>query len=144
MARKTGIFNTVCSICVIFLIFIVSTPLITLAIPTTQLIPLIPTPQPEEMENLPIDLTETNADLPENISNMPEYDIFTYSERQERNLPTILPVTEPFYGDKIIYLTFDDGPDAANTTIVLNILKENNIKATFLYLVPKLKNTLIF
>lgn len=33
-------------------------------------------------------------------------------------------------GDKVAYLTFDDGP-SHNTTKVLNILKENNIKATF-------------
>ena len=30
-----------------------------------------------------------------------------------------------------MYLTFDDGPSADNTTAVLDILKERNIKATF-------------
>ncbi len=33
--------------------------------------------------------------------------------------------------DKVCYLTFDDGPSVENTTKILNILKENNIKATF-------------
>ena len=33
--------------------------------------------------------------------------------------------------EKIAYLTFDDGP-SANTIQILDILKENNIKATFL------------
>lgn len=32
---------------------------------------------------------------------------------------------------KIVYLTFDDGPDYKNTPKVLDILKEENIKATF-------------
>jgi len=33
--------------------------------------------------------------------------------------------------EKIIYLTFDDGPIPEITPLVLNILKERNIKATF-------------
>lgn len=32
---------------------------------------------------------------------------------------------------KTMYLTFDDGPSAENTTAVLDILKEKNVKATF-------------
>ena len=134
MAKKTGLFNIICIICVVFFIFLASAPLITLAIPTTHLIPLPPTSQPVEKEIFPTVLNETIADLPINLSNMPEYDLFTYSERQERNLPTVLTVTEPYYGDKIIYLTFDDGPDPVNTPIVLDILKDNNIKATFFVL----------
>jgi peptidoglycan/xylan/chitin deacetylase (PgdA/CDA1 family) len=34
-------------------------------------------------------------------------------------------------GKKIAYLTFDDGPSPNNTPKVLDILKQNNIKATF-------------
>lgn len=34
-------------------------------------------------------------------------------------------------GKKIAYLTFDDGPSLNNTPKVLDILKQNNIKATF-------------
>lgn len=33
--------------------------------------------------------------------------------------------------EKICYLTFDDGPSVASTGQILDILKENNIKATF-------------
>lgn len=32
---------------------------------------------------------------------------------------------------KIAYLTFDDGPSAKSTPIILDVLKKNNIKATF-------------
>jgi len=135
MAKKNRLFNIICSICVIFFIFLASAPLITLAIPTTQLIPLTPiVSKPVENEDLSAVLTETNAGLPVDISNKPEYDTFTYLERQVRKLPTNLPVTEPYYGDKIIYLTFDDGPDPENTPLILDILKENNIKATFFVL----------
>lgn len=38
---------------------------------------------------------------------------------------------EYFANSDIAYLTFDDGPSAINTPKVLDILKENNIKATF-------------
>jgi peptidoglycan-N-acetylglucosamine deacetylase len=34
-------------------------------------------------------------------------------------------------GKKIAYLTFDDGPSTNNTPLILDILKKNNIKATF-------------
>lgn len=42
---------------------------------------------------------------------------------------TDLPKLSP--NAKIAYLTFDDGPSANNTPKILDILKENNIKATF-------------
>jgi peptidoglycan/xylan/chitin deacetylase (PgdA/CDA1 family) len=33
--------------------------------------------------------------------------------------------------EKSVYLTFDDGPDPVATPVVLDLLKQNNIKATF-------------
>lgn len=41
---------------------------------------------------------------------------------------------------KKIHLTFDDGPHATNTTLVLNILKSYKINATFFVLGEKIKN----
>lgn len=35
-------------------------------------------------------------------------------------------------GKKVVYLTFDDGPSTTNTPKVLDVLKENGIKATFM------------
>ncbi|MCR6516091.1 polysaccharide deacetylase [Clostridium sp. LY3-2] len=34
-------------------------------------------------------------------------------------------------GKKVVYLTFDDGPSTTNTPKILDILKENDVKATF-------------
>ena len=34
-------------------------------------------------------------------------------------------------GNKVIYLTFDDGPSDAITKAILNILKDEGVKATF-------------
>jgi peptidoglycan/xylan/chitin deacetylase (PgdA/CDA1 family) len=36
-------------------------------------------------------------------------------------------------GSNEIAITFDDGPDAQVTTMILDILKENNVKAAFYY-----------
>ncbi|WDC85733.1 polysaccharide deacetylase family protein [Caloramator sp. mosi_1] len=44
--------------------------------------------------------------------------------------------TSQFYkskGKKVAYLTFDDGPSKDVTPKILDILKENDINATFLY-----------
>ena len=38
---------------------------------------------------------------------------------------------KPATGNKIVALTFDDGPDDVNTPKILKILEENGVKATF-------------
>jgi peptidoglycan/xylan/chitin deacetylase (PgdA/CDA1 family) len=70
----------------------------------------------------------------------PLYDFFTVSERNERDLPTVLPVLDPYYGEKTVYLTFDDGPDSDNTPLVLAILKSYGIKATFFMIGTQIEN----
>lgn len=42
--------------------------------------------------------------------------------------------------DKIVYLTFDDGPNRYSTPKILDILKENDVKATFFELKPAKKD----
>jgi len=130
MSKKNRVFNTICSIWVTCFILLASAPLVTLALPTTQLIPLPPetsiTPPTENPSEKNIDIAISN--------NEPEYDSYTYAERQEEQLPTILPATEKHYGNKVVYLTFDDGPDEKNTPMILDILKEHDIKATFFVL----------
>lgn len=47
---------------------------------------------------------------------------------------TVNVINRPLYtvtGNSTIYLTFDDGPSYAITPYILNILKEENVKATF-------------
>lgn len=34
-------------------------------------------------------------------------------------------------GKKVVYLSFDDGPSVAVTPRILDVLKEENVKATF-------------
>ncbi|WP_099203596.1 polysaccharide deacetylase family protein [Miniphocaeibacter massiliensis] len=37
----------------------------------------------------------------------------------------------PYKGEKLVFLTFDDGPDNASTGRILDILKDNGVKGTF-------------
>ncbi len=61
----------------------------------------------------------------------PIYDKLLISERLRAGLATTLPALPQYYGNKVVYLTFDDGPDPTNTPIVLALLKEYHIHATF-------------
>ncbi len=62
---------------------------------------------------------------------IPVYDKYIIWERQEKGLPIILPELEPYYAESTVYLTFDDGPDDKVTPQILDILKAENVKATF-------------
>ena len=61
----------------------------------------------------------------------PVYDKYTLSDRRAKGLTTALPDLTPNKEGKVVYLTFDDGPDDKNTPAILDILKENGVKATF-------------
>lgn len=61
----------------------------------------------------------------------PVYDIYGVWDRQEKNLPTALPDLTPYESEKVVYLTFDDGPDDKITPQILDILKQEGIHATF-------------
>ncbi len=64
----------------------------------------------------------------------PVYDAYGVWDRQEKNLPMSLPEITPFQpadGEQNVYLTFDDGPDDKNTPAILDILKNENVPATF-------------
>lgn len=61
----------------------------------------------------------------------PIYDKYIIWERQEKGLPIALPYLEPYYEESVVYLTFDDGPDDKVTPQILDILKAENVKATF-------------
>ena len=66
-----------------------------------------------------------------NDAETPVYDHYTLAQRRAKGLPTALPALKPYQEKKTAYLTFDDGPDEKNTAAVLDILKQEGIKATF-------------
>lgn len=65
---------------------------------------------------------------------IPVYDCLTLEERLAAGWPTKAPEVPHYFppeGEKIAYLTFDDGPDPVVTPKILDILKANGVKATF-------------
>lgn len=63
--------------------------------------------------------------------NKPVYDPYGFWQRTEGNMATTLPELQPYYGEHIVYLTFDDGPDNKNTPQILDILRDEGVPATF-------------
>lgn len=64
----------------------------------------------------------------------PVYDIYGVWDRQEKGLQTKLPDLKPYEETNVVYLTFDDGPDDKITPQILDILKQEEVKATFFVL----------
>ncbi|SFL39972.1 polysaccharide deacetylase family protein [Pelosinus propionicus] len=129
MLKNYGLLSIICLILLIALIFLISSPL-SFAVPNLKETPSISTTtKPSEKGPDVYYFTEKSNSVPTNDKS--EYDILTVQERKERQLTTNLTPVEPYYGNKTIYLTFDDGPDPQNTPLILAILQESNIKATF-------------
>lgn len=61
----------------------------------------------------------------------PLYDTLTVDRRRAENLPTALPPAFPYYGERTVYLTFDDGPDPEVTPAILRVLRQAGVPATF-------------
>lgn len=76
--------------------------------------------------DMPACLVETGF-----LSNRKEREKLCSEEYQERIAEGIVSGIDLYFFPKTMYLTFDDGPTAENTDVVLDILKEHNIKATF-------------
>ena len=62
---------------------------------------------------------------------IPVYDSYTLAERRSKGLTTAMPQLTPYKESKVVYLTFDDGPDCKNTPAILDILQKEQVKATF-------------
>lgn len=126
MIKKFTKFYYICGACAILLVILISSPLANLAFNEKT------SAEKEETHNAQqttrFIMTNRDEEIP---LDLPFYDQYTYNERQAQGLPTVLPAVQPFYGEKVVYLTFDDGPDAINTPKVLEILRQNHIKATF-------------
>ena len=65
------------------------------------------------------------------LSNKKEREMLVTEEYQDKLASGIARGIDLYFHPKTMYLTFDDGPSAENTGVVLDILKERGIKATF-------------
>ena len=85
-------------------------------------------------DNCDLDITDkVKVDSNVNTSKIGEYTITYTSIDSSNNKATLTRkvkvVKKPTGG--IIYLTFDDGPNQGTTNVILDILKEEGVKATF-------------
>lgn len=70
--------------------------------------------------------------LPAPDTDLPVYDRYTIRQRKDKGLPVTYGTKRAYYyGKKVAYLTFDDGPDKKNTREILSILKQEKIHGTF-------------
>lgn len=65
------------------------------------------------------------------LSNKEERDKLITDEYAQKLVQGMTDAIELYFEPKKMYLTFDDGPSAENTTAVLDTLKEKGIRATF-------------
>ncbi len=68
------------------------------------------------------------------IENMNINQLPVYSENAKKKLKSLYTINE-----KVAYLTFDDGPSQTVTPQILDLLKQENIKATFFVLGMRVK-----
>lgn len=96
------------------------------------------TPQEEKTSNYVI-ADDNFSNLSLDSAEIPVYDHYTLAQRRSQGLTTVLPELKPYREKKVAYLTFDDGPDEKNTAAVLDILKQEGVKATFYVLGKNVK-----
>lgn len=65
------------------------------------------------------------------LSNSAERQALSSDAYQEKLAEGMAQGIDLYFHPKTMYLTFDDGPSEDNTTAILDILKERNIRATF-------------
>lgn len=65
------------------------------------------------------------------LSNEQERNKMISKEYKEKIIEGLADAVELYFNPKKMYLTFDDGPSEENTMKILDILKEQNVKATF-------------
>lgn len=69
-----------------------------------------------------------NTETPEIVKEIKQYKIPQATEQSRSNLRNLFSSDSE---EKRVFLTFDDGPSANITPLILDLLKQNDIKATF-------------
>lgn len=75
------------------------------------------------------------------LSNMSDLEKIQSEEYREKIVQGLADAVWYYYNPKKMYLTFDDGPSKENTARILDVLKEKNIQATFLWWVKMQKKS---
>ena len=135
MLKQSRLFHFICTLFAGSIIMLAAAPLLALAfqnsLPVEPAAHSVIQPKPA-CDEKPIAVTildRTIHVIPAN--HLPFYDRLLVKDRRSEGLATEMPSIELYYADKVVYLTFDDGPHPEHTLAILDILKQNEIKATF-------------
>lgn len=101
---------------------------------TPIVVDTIPEETPMEEE---VTVAVKPEDLVEESNHIQKAAEYAYSTKDVRNWITGV---EPYTGEKIAFLTFDDGPSPENTGKLLDILKEKEAAATFFIIGTSIDN----
>lgn len=82
--------------------------------------------------------TPLPTDVNKNSNTSIEGDKYTFSAEEAQR---VIEKNTPIDGKKIVFLTFDDGPSLNNTPKILDILKTNDVKATFFIMTKNFSET---
>ena len=117
----------------------------------SELLPATPTPDITiESQQLHLEIPEQSITPPVDTFQTPQVEVQSRETPDWELHPESFPVPAEFRAkivknitpsgqEKVIALTFDDGPSPHNTLPVLDILKQSNIKATFFWIGQNLK-----
>jgi chitin deacetylase len=105
---------------------------------------------PSKAQNIPNNDTSANVETQERLEGLKATMLTTWQQQAQAkgiayNVPSrfqgaVVEVVKLPQSQKVIALTFDDGPWPHSTDQVLSILKENNIKATFFMIGQNVKS----
>lgn len=104
----------------------------------TSKTPIVVDPNPVETPMEEEEVIVRPEDLVEESNHIQMASEYAYSTKDVRNWITGV---EPYTGEKIAFLTFDDGPSPENTGKLLDILKEKEAAATFFIIGTSIDNS---
>lgn len=93
------------------------------AAPTTEAIQPEPEPEPE--------LPASQQENEQHAAVMEDPDAPAYAKEYPGLYSDAIREPNVLHEEKVCYLTFDDGPSSTNTPGILDVLKQENVKATF-------------
>lgn len=127
MKTKASVIRIACYLAALCFLALAANPLATLASLAVRRVP--PEPPPPSAAGPPTYRIEPG--FAPSAPGGPVYDTLTVAQRRARGLPTAVPAAFPYYGQRTVYLTFDDGPDPLVTPAILRILRQAGVSATF-------------
>lgn len=122
------------AIAILAILFIVSFSMFGIYYARIYKAKLIADKEKSNVSNILANVEKENSSSMEDREQVKKALLPIYTENAKKEMNNIYNVNS-----KVAYLTFDDGPSQAVTPLILDVLKEENIKATFFVLGTNVK-----